>query len=109
MTKYCEQDLVKRRLEIDVQDHTLDHKIDDCIEEASAIIENAMVSIGGVPSPVPGILAQACADIAAAVFKQSLQPLVENPLYQRGLDRIEDYKAHEVVTGIPFWVGTDES
>lgn len=104
MTNYCERDLVKRRLEIDAQDSTLNHKIDASIVEASAIVENEIAS---VPSLVPGIIAQACADIAAAVFKQSLQPLVEMPLYQRGLDRLKQYKDRQVIPA--FWVGTDES
>lgn len=106
---YCERDLVKRRLEIEPDDETLDSKIDGSIAEASAIIENEMVEVDGVPHPIPGIIAQACADMAAAIFKQSLQPLSEMPLYQRGLDRIASYKAK--CTGVipPFWVGEDES
>ena len=104
---YCERDLVKRRLEIDPQDTTLDDKVDGAIKEASAIIENEIESVGGVPHPIPGIISEACADMAAAVFKQSLTPLVEMPLYQRGLDRLEQYKAR--AREIPFVVGTDES
>lgn len=104
---YCERDLVKRRLEIDGDDNTLDDKIDGSISEASAIVENELAAVGGVPHPIPGIIEQACADIAAAVFKQSLQPLVEMPRYQRGLDRLSQYKAR--ASGIPFVVGTDES
>lgn len=104
---YCERDLVKRRLEIDSNDDTLNDKIDGAIAEASAIVENEVAAIGGVPHPIPGIIEQACADIAAAVFKQSVQPLVEIPLYQRGLDRIDQYKA--AANEIAFVVGTDES
>lgn len=108
---YCERDLVKRRLEIEADDNTLDSKIDGAITEASAIVENEMAALSGVPHPIPGIISEACADMAAAVFKQSLQPLVEMPLYQRGLDRLEQYKAQISIQaeGIPFVVGKDES
>ena len=107
---YCERDLVKQRLEIDAQDDSLDTKIDSSIAEASAVVENEMANIGGVPHPIPGIISHACADLAAAIYKQSLVPLAEMPLYQRGLDRIEQYKTRvNEAAGIPFLVGQDES
>ena len=109
MTDYCERDLVKRRLEIEASDDSLDAKIDGSITEASAIVENELEASGGVPHPIPGVIQQACADMAAAVFKESLVPLMEMPLYQRGLDRLEQYKTKIADTEIPFVVGTDES
>jgi len=91
MADYCERDLVKRRLEIAMTETSYDSKIDAAIAEASAIIDNALAQHGGVPHPVPGIIQHACADLAAACYKQILDPTSKQPLYQRGMDRLQEY------------------
>ena len=109
MADYCERDLVKRRLEIAMSETSYDSKIDAAIAEASSIVDNKLVRYGGVPQPIPGIIEHACADLAAAIYKQVLDPTAEQPLMQRGLERIADYIAEQERSDLPFFVATAES
>jgi|GEM_PF-6458301 len=110
MTDYCERDLVKNRLEgIEATDDDYDDKIDACIAEASAIIDNKLEQYDGVPQPVPAIIQHAAADIAAASFKETLDPTAEQLLHQKGLDKINQYIEALKVTEIPFVVAEDTS
>ena len=91
MADYCERDLVKRRLKIDMSENSYNSEIDAAIAEASSIVDNKLTQYGGVPHPVPGIIQHACADLAAACYKQILDPTSKQPLYQRGMDRLQEY------------------
>jgi hypothetical protein len=103
MTDLCERDLVKRRLEIDASNTTYDDKIDECVDEASAIVQNALDIHGGVPNPIPDIIQHACADVAAALFKRGLDPTAKQPLYDSGMEKVKQYIDAHKRGDIPFY------